>query len=387
MTVLALAFFGVASTSLLLAIALYAAFQRFGRVRHATYWASAFALIALDHTLMAMRLLTPGSHTVANLVACTASLTGATLVAMGFRERSGLQDKRWLLGALAVMALGCGVLVVLYPAKPVHHPIVTAYVVVMLFFSIRALRRGPEQQLAAGRTTLAMMSVFLGFFGLLTVLGLVTDPWGALSTDLYHAVYVLGVPASLTGIGLFALFLLAEDLAHGMRHLAIVDPLTGLLNRRGFDEAARRVKAQCRRSGTPVCVAVVDLDHFKAINDRFGHAAGDQALSEFARRLRSGLRQGDLVSRAGGEEFVLLLPGVDGAEVGDLLNRLRIGLCLDEDDAVLGFPMPTASFGAVEIGPRDLLSTCIERADLALYRAKREGRNCVQVDLDCVLPA
>jgi diguanylate cyclase (GGDEF)-like protein len=387
MTVLALAFFGVASTSLLLAIALYAAFQRFGRVRHATYWACAFALIALDHTLMALRLLTPGSHTVANLVACAASLTGATLVAMGFRERSGLKDKRWLLGALAIMTVGCGVLVLLYPARPVHHPIVTAYVVVMLFFSIRALRRGPEQQLAAGRTTLAMMSVFLGFFGVLTVLGLVTDPWGALSTDLYHAVYVLGVPASLTGIGLFALFLLAEDLAHGMRHLAIVDPLTGLLNRRGFDEAARRVKAQCRRSGTPVCVAVVDLDHFKAINDRFGHAAGDQALSEFARRLRSGLRQGDLVSRAGGEEFVLLLPGVNGAEVGDLLNRLRIGLCLDEEDTTLGFPMPTASFGAVEIGPRDLLSTCIERADLALYRAKREGRNCVQVDLDCALPA
>jgi hypothetical protein len=110
---------------------------------------------------------------------------------------------------------------------------------------------------------------------------------------------VLGVPASLTGIGLFALFLLAEDLAHGIRHLAIVDPLTGLLNRRGFDEAARRVKAQCRRSGMPVCVAVADLDNFKSINDRFGHKAGDMVLSEFARRLRANVRAGDLVSRAG----------------------------------------------------------------------------------------
>ncbi|WP_068082159.1 GGDEF domain-containing protein [Novosphingobium rosa] len=387
MTVLALAFFGVASTSLLLAIALLAAFQRFGRVRHATYWASAFALIALDHTLMAMRLLTPGSHTVANLVACTASLSGATLVALGFRERSGLREQGWFLGSLAIMALGCGVLVVRFPDKPVHHPVVTAYVVVMLFFSIRALRRGPERELAQGGTTLAMMSLFMAFFGALTILGLMTDPWGALSSQIYHAVYVLGVPASLTGIGLFALFLLAEDLAHGMRHLAIVDPLTGLLNRRGFEEAARRVKAQCRRSRTPVCVAVVDLDHFKSINDRFGHAAGDLALSEFARRLQSGLRQGDLVSRAGGEEFVLLLPGVNASEVSDLLNRLRITLSSDQDDDALGFTMPTASFGAVEIGPRDLLTTCIERADLALYRAKRDGRDCVRVDLDHALTA
>jgi GGDEF domain-containing protein len=200
------------------------------------------------------------------------------------------------------MAVGCGVLVVLYPVRPVHHPIVSAYVVAMLYLAIRALRMGPARQMAAGQVTLAMMSLFMGFFALLTVLGMVTQPWGSLGSDLYHAVYVLGVPAALTGIGLFALFLLAEDLAHDMRNLAIVDPLTGLLNRRGFDEAARRVKAQCRRGGIPVCVAVADLDHFKSINDRLGHKAGDLVLSEFARRLRAGLREGDLVSRAGGEE-------------------------------------------------------------------------------------
>ncbi|WP_343612753.1 GGDEF domain-containing protein [Novosphingobium sp.] len=381
MSVLALAFFGVASTSLLLAIALYGAYLRFGRERHATYWASAFALIALDHTLMALRLLVPGDHTAMNLASCTASLVGSTLVLLGFRERSGLRDQRWILASLALLVLGCGVLVVRYPDRPVHHPVVTTYVVAMLFFSIRALRQGPEREMAEGRITLAMMSLFMGFFGLLTVLGLMTDPWGAGAAEIYHAVYVLGVPASLTGIGLFALFLLAEDLAHGIRHLAIVDPLTGLLNRRGFDEAARRVKAQCRRSGMPVCVAVADLDNFKSINDRFGHKAGDMVLSEFARRLRANVRAGDLVSRAGGEEFVLLLPGVDLDEVGDLLNRLRVALAEEGPHTGLGLAMPTVSFGAVEIGAHDMLASGIERADLALYEAKRDGRDCVRLAL------
>jgi hypothetical protein len=80
--------------------------------------------------------------------------------------------------------LGCGVLVVRYPDRPVHHPVVTTYVVAMLFFSIRALRQGPEREMAEGRITLAMMSLFMGFFGLLTVLGLMTDPWGGRRRDL-----------------------------------------------------------------------------------------------------------------------------------------------------------------------------------------------------------
>ena len=385
MTVLALAMFGIASTSLLMTLALLAAFLRFGRARHATFWALAFAAFTMHHLAMALRMATPGPHLAATLVSTIASLAGAMLVALGFRQRSGLGDKRAILASFVAVAAGCGVLVVLFPVAPVHHPLASIYAVAMMGLSIRALRKGPEEGLAAGRVTLAMMTVVLVFFGFLTVLGLMTVPWGPLSSDLYRASYSLGVPASLTGIGLFALFLLAEDLAHGMRNLAIVDPLTGLLNRRGFEEAARRTMAQCRRSGMALCVAVVDLDHFKAINDRFGHGAGDLALIEFARRLNEALREGDLVSRLGGEEFVLLLPGVAVPEVGDLLDRLRRTLAAGGGRELRGFDpdfiMPTASFGAAQIGPDEGLKACIERADNALYQAKREGRDCVRISL------
>jgi diguanylate cyclase (GGDEF)-like protein len=383
MIVLAIAMFGIASTSLLLTIALHAAFLRFGRARHATYWAGAFAAFTLHHLAMAFRLATPGEHQIPTLISTTASLAGSVLVAMGFRERSGLRAKGALLASFVLVALVCGVLVVLFPVEPVHHPLASAYAVVVLWLSIQALRKGPEEGLDAARVTLVMMAVFLAFFAALTVLGLMTVPWGPLRPELYRGIYILGVPASLTGIGLFALFLLAEDLAHGMRNLAIVDPLTGLLNRRGFEEAARRMIAQCRRSGLRLCVVLADLDHFKAINDRFGHQTGDVALVDFARRLREALRESDLVSRRGGEEFILLLPGLGAEEVSEMLERLRETLSRGDPGGLpglaQGFVMPTASFGAAEISALDALEACIERADRALYEAKREGRDCVRV--------
>ncbi|MBN9143705.1 MAG: hypothetical protein ABT10_02750 [Novosphingobium sp. SCN 63-17] len=380
MIVSALATFGVAATSLLLAIALLAAFWRFGRARHAILWGTAFLFITFDHTLMAVRLLTSGDHVLITVMATMGSLGGATLIALGFRERSGLHEARWISVFLAIVAVASFALILGFPANPMHRPLVTSYVTVMLILGIDSLRKGSGEGLAAGRVTQAMMALFAGFFAVLTVLGVLTVPWGSMSMDPYRAFYLLGVPASLTGIGLFALFLLAEDLAHELRQLAIVDPLTGLLNRRGFEEAARRIKAQCRRHGLPVCVAIADLDHFKSINDRFGHQAGDRVLVEFARRLRGALREGDLLSRSGGEEFVMLLPGVTGEEVGDLLNRLRTRLPGANDMEVLGFAMPSMSVGAVEVGPRDLLASCLERADRALYQAKSGGRDCVRVD-------
>lgn len=134
----------------------------------------------------------------------------------------------------------------------------------------------------------------------------------------------------------------------------------------------------------PVCVAVADLDHFKSINDRFGHPAGDRVLSECAGRLRGALREGDLLGRLGGEEFVLLLPGVGTQDVGDLLDRLRAALPGREDRQLLGFPMPTCSFGAVEIGAQDALAASIGKADAALYQAKRDGRDCVRVSGEAI---
>lgn len=207
---------------------------------------------------MAVRLLGGTDRVFWTILSTLTALSASTLICLGFRQRSGCVTNRGLLAVASLSMLICYTLVLVFSAEPVHHPIVSTYVVAMLGLSIRALMKGREEDLASAGMTIAMMTLFIAFFIFLTILGLLTRPWGMWGPDLYRAVYLLGVPASLVGVGLFALLLLAEDLAHGMKHLAIIDPLTGLLNRRGFDEAARRLKAECRRASIPVSVAVMD---------------------------------------------------------------------------------------------------------------------------------
>jgi len=136
---------------------------------------------------------------------------------------------------------------------------------------------------------------------------------------------------------------------------------------------------QCsRRSGQALCVLMLDLDHFKSINDRFGHGVGDRALKHAAGLLRGELRDVDRVARFGGEEFLVLLPGVDSAGARPVAERLR--RCLSDvplvlEDATISI---SASIGIAQWGgAAEELSRWLVRADAALYQAKSQGRNCV----------
>ncbi|WP_176473138.1 sensor domain-containing diguanylate cyclase [Sphingomonas lenta] len=152
---------------------------------------------------------------------------------------------------------------------------------------------------------------------------------------------------------------------------AATDPLTGLANRRVFDAALDRVLG----AGGRACVAVVDLDHFKQVNDRFGHEAGDRVLARFAELARGSLRDGDLVARLGGEEFGVLLPSADVERAQAVCERLRLLV------AATGFPAGravlrvTASIGLAEVAPGATRADVMRAADEALYRAKAEGRD------------
>lgn len=162
---------------------------------------------------------------------------------------------------------------------------------------------------------------------------------------------------------------------------ASVDPLTGLLNRRGFSEATSRMIEREAKAGRPVTVMIFDIDHFKSVNDRFGHAAGDDVLKVFSDVVVSNLRITDLVGRVGGEEFAALLPcTVEEAVVA--AERVREGFeaCgVAVDDA----PLETTVSIGIAGGPAQTeLEVLMASADTALYQAKRSGRNRVEVAVE-----
>jgi len=157
------------------------------------------------------------------------------------------------------------------------------------------------------------------------------------------------------------------------------DALTGALNRRGMDQTLLREIARAQRNKTPLALAMLDIDHFKQINDKYGHAVGDEALMHFAALTRSILRKSDAFVRYGGEEFVLILPETDARGSRLVLARLQEVVAKfplrHQDKAIaLSFSAGLAQFRADENG-----HGLLHRADEALYGAKHAGRNCIKV--------
>ena len=161
--------------------------------------------------------------------------------------------------------------------------------------------------------------------------------------------------------------------------LAITDPLTGLYNRRYLDTHLRSVIARAAATEKPACVLLFDIDHFKGINDTYGHDAGDDVLKDFAERLRRGVRGIDLVARYGGEEFILVMPETDSGFAATVAERLRQDVEKVLFSTSQGEELPvTVSIGLAEWhGAQDNAEALIRRADQALYAAKRAGRNRV----------
>jgi diguanylate cyclase (GGDEF)-like protein len=164
-----------------------------------------------------------------------------------------------------------------------------------------------------------------------------------------------------------------------LREEAVTDPLTGLVNRRGMYDVLERLLGHSARTGEPLSLAMVDIDHFKEFNDELGHLAGDAALRSLAGLLRAGVRQQDVVARFGGEEFCLLLPATGQEGAATLLRQLQAVAA----KASVGQPeaaLPTFSAGVAEWDHAEDRLTLIRRADTGLYRAKHSGRDTVVVE-------
>lgn len=165
-----------------------------------------------------------------------------------------------------------------------------------------------------------------------------------------------------------------------LEQIAALDGLTGIPNRRRFDEALAQEWSRCQRSGLPLSLIVADVDQFKQYNDTLGHAAGDRVLQDVAAALRQAARRpGDLAARYGGEEFVLLLPETDAPQAQQLADELlqRMAARKLPHPAASAAPCVTLSLGGITTIPAssEVAPDFFERADAALYQAKAQGRN------------
>lgn len=181
----------------------------------------------------------------------------------------------------------------------------------------------------------------------------------------------------VNGFGFLLLSKQRDDIQ--MQRLATIDGLTDTLNRRAFFERADAARQLALRMRKPMALMMLDLDHFKQLNDGFGHACGDEALRVFADTARSTMREHDLMGRLGGEEFALAMPGtsLDGAR--QAAERLRLAVTEAPLLSCASTYRMTVSIGVVLIEPNEALTAALARADHALYSAKTGGRNRVEI--------
>lgn len=197
-----------------------------------------------------------------------------------------------------------------------------------------------------------------------------------------HVLYFnLALCALITALVLIVLRLALNRYQGRLEAMAVIDKLTGLYNRQAFDLLVQQTLADLARHPQPVSLLLMDLDHFKEVNDNFGHLQGDCILQQLSPVLRHVLRQSDLVFRWGGEEFLVLLRGSDSLAATGVAEKLRAGLSEHRFDlSTPGQPLHhsiTLSIGVAELQPGENLDSLVSRADRALYQAKSNGRNRV----------
>jgi diguanylate cyclase (GGDEF)-like protein len=224
----------------------------------------------------------------------------------------------------------------------------------MIWFGLQAT----DRELIVGMVVLAASSVLP-----MLIVGPPAYPvdWGSGALLVFVGVSVAG--------SLHAVTRETQRLTERLRHEAVIDHLTGLLNRRGWNQATRRELVRARRAGVPLGLVAIDLDALKEINDSMGHDAGDRILQETADRLRSAVRGGDVLARLGGDEFVALLPDTELDGVTEMVQRLR------ESTPARG----SFSAGVAAWDRRETLDELLRRCDVALYASKAAGRGRTEI--------
>lgn len=309
--------------------------------------------------------------------------------------RSFLQLKRKSVIPVAIMA-GYAVTLVYqtYISVSVTNRIITASIVssVLTFLSYRAFAEKPGLMSNVVYRTVALTFLLFSGFMFLRMVASMTFP---LFSHLYTPEWIQTVSFMIflvfaTVWTLNYVVLNSERLNEELRakenellERATTDFLTGVSNKQAFDEFASAEIKRSRRYNIPTCLVLLDLDHFKKVNDTFGHSVGDRVLTEIGILLKRMTRQHDLIARIGGEEFGLLLTHTDiesGHAVAEAFRREIQNLEIKH--AAINLSV-TSSFGVAELRESDTLESLLERADIHLYKAKDKGRNRVSSEAKC----
>ena len=369
-------------TSAALGIIFYLAWRNLGRKSYALTWAFAFSAAAIQWVvyLGAGLFTNPQVHW---LLVSLLAIVLMTLILRGHCQRTGcdlLPQNLWPYSAAlffvvvwtTVIDPHAGLRTMLVPAAAAVSLVLSAWVIIQhrqqtrpaeWAAAISLVLFALSQFIAAGIAVVQGPNVEAGFQSLFMHYNLITLPTGYLATSM------------------FVVFMVASDISEEMKEIAVRDQLTGLYNRRGLAEHGAQAYASAKRHDIPISIVMTDIDRFKYINDQFGHAAGDDALCHIAELLLQDRHDDDVLARVGGEEFVVVLPGVDMARAIDMADELRERIESSSLDVEGEELLMTSSFGVATLTGKDTcLNDIIVRADRALYRSKRAGRN--QVDLE-----
>jgi diguanylate cyclase (GGDEF)-like protein len=254
------------------------------------------------------------------------------------------------------------------------------YVVMQSLIGLAILRSERRQLLDRWLMALSfgVASIYLLKPSLVLWLGAANAPQDYMASSYAAVSQTLG-SVTLIALALVLLLVMMRDATTEMVSRLETDPLSGVLNRRGFDERGGQLLALARENGAPAALVMADIDHFKAVNDRFGHAVGDLVIAQFAALLKNAAANDAVVVRLGGEEFAVLLLGKGLTEARSYAESVR-SLISREPLAALGLDrLVTASFGVAQFAQGDSLFDLSCRADAALYEAKGGGRNQVSI--------
>lgn len=372
----------LAITSAALSAVFFIAWRTMGRLQHSLTWAMAFAVATLQWLGNLSAALFP-SWEMYWISVNALGLTTLSIALLGFFQRSGLAAKPllfWTPPAVCLLAIVW--FTVGMPHAGLRVGLQPAYGSVVIAFGAFLILTFRERPLPAEwGAAIAMFVLAASQAAAACAAFLQGATFDASLSALYSSINFLAMPGTYTATGMFIICVIASDLAEEMKRIAVRDALTGLLNRRGFVESGERVFSHARRADNPLSVIVADIDHFKDVNDRYGHETGDEALVHFAQVLSAGRRREDVVARVGGEEFAILLPGTGAEDAIGIADALRERLAASELETKNASFRMFASFGVAVISGNDgEIADLLNRADAALYRSKRAGRN--RIDLE-----